>query len=279
MNKIIKLLFVTSLYCSSFNTFSAWIPIGISKNVELMLDTNSIAPIHIEGYENYKEVKLKGNVIKTDHFGSIGEYVTSTIWINCKDTTMIQKSVLIFNKNGSLKEQENTRQNPTSFDTASDNHPFKTLCKDSSTLTPTKKAITKETLEYKQTNANLETKTPQMSEREYQKTIQDMDKKIAAALSHRSRLHSGRDPENPDIITKVTKENILANTKKDLELTCKRLKLLREKEQFIRDQNFTIGQIQLVSVYQSMQSDRQRVHKKIDSIKAQGGKADMCSTM
>jgi len=62
-------------------------------------------------------------------------------------------------------------------------------------------------------------------------------------------------------------------------LTCKRLKLLREKEQFIRDQNFTIGQIQLVSVYQSMQSDRQRVHKKIDSIKAQGGKADMCSTM
>lgn len=281
--KIIRSLLTISVSLTSFSAFSASISLGTVNGIHYTADTTFV-PVDIDNYRQYKEVKLKGNAIKKiSNKINAGDYGEGVIWIDCKNKVQISKSYLSFNSNGSLKEKTiHAGETPYSFIEKNENNsPLNNLCQNSSALISHPSLVRDSTNinEYHEPNEKTDKKISAMSQKEYQKNIRNMDKNMAALTSHRSRLHSGRDPENPDIITKVTKENILANTKKDLELTCKKIKLLNQKKRFILDQDFYTKDLDLVPVFESLRNNRIRVTEKSNSIRAKGGQPDICLDM
>lgn len=283
IDKIIKSLLTISVSLTSFSAFSASISLGSVQGIKLIADTTFI-PVNIDGYQQYKEIKIKTNVTKTTNNGlNVGEYGEEILWIDCKNKAAISKFSLLHNPDGSIKkEQIHASDQPFSFVEKNEkNNPLNNLCQNSSALTshPSLVRNLKNIEEYQSIKKYTDGKPSTMSRKEYQQTLYDMNKKISALVSHRSRLHSGRDPENPDIITKVTKENILANTKKDFELTCKKLKLLNQQKKFILDQDFYTKDLDLVPILESLRNERIRVREKGESIKEKGGKADICLDM
>ena len=283
IDKIIKSLLTISVSLTSFSAFSASISLGTANGIRIAVD-KTFVPVDIDDYQQYKEVKLKINAIKkiSNEF-NVGDYGEGVIWIDCKNKARINKAYKFFNSDGSLKEKQiNAGDTPSSFLEKNESNSYlHNLCQNISNLNQHQSLTrnSKKNDQYEGFAHIPHNKSPTMSRKEYQQTLYDMNKKISALVSHRSRLHSGRDPENPDIITKVTKENILANTKKDFELTCKKLKLLNQQKKFILDQNFYTKDLDLVPILESLRNERIRVRKKSDSIKEKGGKADICLDM
>ena len=283
IDKIIKSLLTISVSLTSFSAFSASISLGTANGIRIAVDKTFI-PVDIDDYQQYKEVKLKINAIKkTSNELNVGDYGEGVIWIDCKNKARINKAYKFFNSDGSLKEKQiNAGDTPSSFLEKNESNSYlHNLCQNISNLNQHQSLTrnSKNIDDYEGFDDISHIKSPTMSRKEYQQTLYDMNKKISALVSHRSRLHSGRDPENPDIITKVTKENILANTKKDFELTCKKLKLLNQQKKFILDQNFYTKDLDLVPILESLRNERIRVREKSDSIKEKGGKADICLDM
>ena len=283
IDKIIKSLLTISVSLTSFSAFSASISLGTANGIRIAVDKTFI-PVDIDDYQQYKEVKLKINAIKkTSNELNVGDYGEGVIWIDCKNKARINKAYKFFNSDGSLKEKQiNAGDTPSSFLEKNESNSYlHNLCQNISNLNQHQSLTrnSKNIDDYEGFDDISHIKSPTMSRKEYQQTLYDMNKKISALVSHRSRLHSGRDPENPDIITKVTKENILANTKKDFELTCKKLKLLNQQKKFILDQDFYTKDLDLVPILESLRNERIRVRKKSDSIKEKGGKADICLDM
>lgn len=283
IDKIIKSLLTISVSLTSFSAFSASISLGTANGIRIAVDKTFI-PVDIDDYQQYKEVKLKINAIKkTSNELNVGDYGEGVIWIDCKNKARINKAYKFFNSDGSLKEKQiNAGDTPSSFLEKNESNSYlHNLCQNISNLSQHQFLTrnSKNIDDYEGFDDISHIKSPTMSRKEYQQTLYDMNKKISALVSHRSRLHSGRDPENPDIITKVTKENILANTKKDFELTCKKLKLLNQQKKFILDQDFYTKDLDLVPILESLRNERIRVRKKSDSIKEKGGKADICLDM
>ena len=283
IDKIIKSLLTISVSLTSFSAFSASISLGTANGIRIAVDKTFI-PVDIDDYQQYKEVKLKINAIKkiSNEF-NVGDYGEGVIWIDCKNKARINKAYKFFNSDGSLKEKQiNAGDTPSSFLEKNESNSYlHNLCQNISNLSQHQFLTrnSKNIDDYEGFDDISHIKSPTMSRKEYQQTLYDMNKKISALVSHRSRLHSGRDPENPDIITKVTKENILANTKKDFELTCKKLKLLNQQKKFILDQDFYTKDLDLVPILESLRNERIRVREKSDSIKEKGGKADICLDM
>ena len=283
IDKIIKSLLTISVSLTSFSAFSASISLGTANGIRIAVD-KTFVPVDIDDYQQYKEVKLKINAIKkiSNEF-NVGDYGEGVIWIDCKNKARINKAYKFFNSDGSLKEKQiNAGDTPSSFLEKNESNSYlHNLCQNISNLSQHQFLTrnSKNIDDYEGFDDISHIKSPTMSRKEYQQTLYDMNKKISALVSHRSRLHSGRDPENPDIITKVTKENILANTKKDFELTCKKLKLLNQQKKFILDQNFYTKDLDLVPILESLRNERIRVREKSDSIKEKGGKADICLDM
>ena len=283
IDKIIKSLLTISVSLTSFSAFSASISLGTANGIRIAVD-KTFVPVDIDDYQQYKEVKLKINAIKkiSNEF-NVGDYGEGVIWIDCKNKARINKAYKFFNSDGSLKEKQiNAGDTPSSFLEKNESNSYlHNLCQNISNLNQHQSLTrnSKNIDDYEGFDDISHIKSPTMSRKEYQQTLYDMNKKISALVSHRSRLHSGRDPENPDIITKVTKENILANTKKDFELTCKKLKLLNQQKKFILDQNFYTKDLDLVPILESLRNERIRVREKSDSIKEKGGKADICLDM
>ena len=283
IDKIIKSLLTISVSLTSFSAFSASISLGTANGIRIAVD-KTFVPVDIDDYQQYKEVKLKINAIKkTSNELNVGDYGEGVIWIDCKNKARINKAYKFFNSDGSLKEKQiNAGDTPSSFLEKNESNSYlHNLCQNISNLNQHQSLTrnSKNIDDYEGFDDISHIKSPTMSRKEYQQTLYDMNKKISALVSHRSRLHSGRDPENPDIITKVTKENILANTKKDFELTCKKLKLLNQQKKFILDQNFYTKDLDLVPILESLRNERIRVREKSDSIKEKGGKADICLDM
>ena len=283
IDKIIKSLLTISVSLTSFSAFSASISLGTANGIRIAVD-KTFVPVDIDDYQQYKEVKLKINAIKkTSNELNVGDYGEGVIWIDCKNKARINKAYKFFNSDGSLKEKQiNAGDTPSSFLEKNESNSYlHNLCQNISNLNQHQSLTrnSKNIDDYEGFDDISHIKSPTMSRKEYQQTLYDMNKKISSLVSHRSRLHSGRDPENPDIITKVTKENILANTKKDFELTCKKLKLLNQQKKFILDQNFYTKDLDLVPILESLRNERIRVRKKSDSIKEKGGKADICLDM
>ena len=283
IDKIIKSLLTISVSLTSFSAFSASISLGTANGIRIAVD-KTFVPVDIDDYQQYKEVKLKINAIKkiSNEF-NVGDYGEGVIWIDCKNKARINKAYKFFNSDGSLKEKQiNAGDTPSSFLEKNESNSYlHNLCQNISNLNQHQSLTrnSKNIDDYEGFDDISHIKSPTMSRKEYQQTLYDMNKKISALVSHRSRLHSGRDPENPDIITKVTKENILANTKKDFELTCKKLKLLNQQKKFILDQDFYTKDLDLVPILESLRNERIRVREKSDSIKEKGGKADICLDM
>ena len=283
IDKIIKSLLTISVSLTSFSAFSASISLGTANGIRIAVD-KTFVPVDIDDYQQYKEVKLKINAIKkiSNEF-NVGDYGEGVIWIDCKNKARINKAYKFFNSDGSLKEKQiNAGDTPSSFLEKNESNSYlHNLCQNISNLNQHQSLTrnSKNIDDYEGFDDISHIKSPTMSRKEYQQTLYDMNKKISALVSHRSRLHSGRDPENPDIITKVTKENILANTKKDFELTCKKLKLLNQQKKFILDQNFYTKDLDLVPILESLRNERIRVREKGESIKEKGGKADICLDM
>lgn len=283
IDKIIKSLLTISVSLTSFSAFSASISLGTANGIRIAVD-KTFVPVDIDDYQQYKEVKLKINAIKkiSNEF-NVGDYGEGVIWIDCKNKARINKAYKFFNSDGSLKEKQiNAGDTPSSFLEKNESNSYlHNLCQNISNLSQHQFLTrnSKNIDDYEGFDDISHIKSPTMSRKEYQQTLYDMNKKISALVSHRSRLHSGRDPENPDIITKVTKENILANTKKDFELTCKKLKLLNQQKKFILDQDFYTKDLDLVPILESLRNERIRVREKSDSIKEKGGKADICLDM
>ena len=280
IDKIIKSLLTISVSLTSFSAFSASISLGSVQGIKLIADTTFI-PVNIDGYQQYKEIKIKTNVTKTTNNGlNVGEYGEEILWIDCKNKAAISKFSLLHNPDGSIKkEQIHASDQPFSFVEKNEkNNPLNNLCQNSSALTshPYLVRNLKNIEEYHSFKKVGDEKPSTMSRKEYQQTLYDMNKKISALVSHRSRLHSGRDPENPDIITTATKANLLANTEKDFELTCKKIKLLNEQKQFILDQNSFTRDLDLVPVFETLRNERIRIMKKGNSIRAQAGNVDIC---
>ncbi len=283
IDKIIKSLLTISVSLTSFSAFSASISLGTANGIRIAVDKTFI-PVDIDDYQQYKEVKLKINAIKkTSNELNVGDYGEGVIWIDCKNKARINKAYKFFNSDGSLKEKQiNAGDTPSSFLEKNESNSYlHNLCQNISNLSQHQFLTrnSKNIDDYEGFDDISHIKSPTMSRKEYQQTLYDMNKKISALVSHRSRLHSGRDPENPDIITKVTKENILANTKKDFELTCKKLKLLNQQKKFILDQDFYTKDLDLVPILESLRNERIRVREKGESIKEKGGKADICLDM
>ena len=283
IDKIIKSLLTISVSLTSFSAFSASISLGTANGIRIAVD-KTFVPVDIDDYQQYKEVKLKINAIKkTSNELNVGDYGEGVIWIDCKNKARINKAYKFFNSDGSLKEKQiNAGDTPSSFLEKNESNSYlHNLCQNISNLSQHQSLTrnSKNIDDYEGFADIPHIKSPTMSRKEYQQTLYDMNKKISALVSHRSRLHSGRDPENPDIITKVTKENILANTKKDFELTCKKLKLLNQQKKFILDQDFYTKDLDLVPILESLRNERIRVREKSDSIKEKGGKADICLDM
>lgn len=283
IDKIIRSLLTISVSLTSFSAFSASISLGTANGSRIAVD-KTFVPVDIDDYQQYKEVKLKINAIKkTSNELNVGDYGEGVIWIDCKNKARINKAYKFFNSDGSLKEKQiNAGDTPSSFLEKNESNSYlHNLCQNISNLSQHQFLTrnSKNIDDYEGFDDISHIKSPTMSRKEYQQTLYDMNKKISALVSHRSRLHSGRDPENPDIITKVTKENILANTKKDFELTCKKLKLLNQQKKFILDQDFYTKDLDLVPILESLRNERIRVREKSDSIKEKGGKADICLDM
>jgi len=219
IDKIIKSLLTISVSLTSFSAFSASISLGTANGIRIAVD-KTFVPVDIDDYQQYKEVKLKINAIKkiSNEF-NVGDYGEGVIWIDCKNKARINKAYKFFNSDGSLKEKQiNAGDTPSSFLEKNESNSYlHNLCQNISNLSQHQSLTrnSKNIDDYEGFADIPHIKSPTMSRKEYQQTLYDMNKKISALVSHRSRLHSGRDPENPDIITKVTKENILANTKKD----------------------------------------------------------------
>lgn len=245
-----------------------------------MADTTYI-PININGYQNYKEVKVKMKALETTNMVQSGESAEIITWLDCKNQKYILKAFSIFNRDGSFKEEMHVSDTPISLlEAGKKDGPMAYLCKSNVSL---KKhpSLTRDSTEaidlIDQRKAKKVNQTaPQMSKMEYRQVIQNMDKKMAELSSHRSRLHTSRDPENPDIIRKDTPENRLAISKKSLELTCKKIKILKEQESFVNEQNFSTKNLDLVPIVNTRISEMGRVENLIASIKAKGAKADRC---
>lgn len=284
IDKIIRSLLTISISLTSFSTFSGAISLGSVKGVKAMADTTFI-PVNIDGYQQYKEIKLKINITNTANNGfNVGEYGEGVYWIDCKNKLSILRFTLIFNPDGSLQEEriQSANTKPESFLEKNERNSFlNNLCQNSLALIPHPSLIRslKNIDEYKYIALKKEKNISVKSQKEYKQNIRDIDNKMAKISSHRSRLHSGRDPENPDILTKVTKENTLAVIKKDFELTCEKLKLLNQQKKFIFDQDFYTKDFDLVPVFETLRNERIRAREMSEAIKTKGGKADICLDM
>lgn len=280
LKKATRFLLTISVSLTSFSVFSAWIDIGSHEGIKYTADTTYI-PINIDGYQHYKEVKVKMKAFETTHSFQSGESTEVITWLDCKNQTYITKAVLIYNRDSSFKEALYVSDRPISLlEKNKQNNPIAYLCKSNVSLKQhpslTRDSIESIDLMIQKEARKVNQTAPQMSKMEYRQVIQNMDKKMAELSSHRSRLHPSRDPENPDIIRKDTPENRLATSKKALELTCKKIKILKEQESFVKEQNFSTKNLDLVPIVNTRISEMGRVEDLIASIKAKGAKADRC---
>lgn len=277
-------LLTISVSLTSFSAFSAWVDIGTYAGIKYLADTKFL-PISINGYQQYKEVKIKGSAIDSSAdvlFEEIGESVELITWIDCKNQKYIIKARSFFNRDGSLKQvsQPDNREMSITGLTERNNSPLPYLCKNS-TLLKQHPSLIRDSMDSidlmnQRTVEPIKQKTPQMSKMEYNQILQNMDKKASALSSHRSRLHPSRDPENPDILRKDTPANRLAINKKELELTCQKIKILKEQERFVMEQNFYSKHSDLVPIIYTLKSERIRVVNLVDFIKSKGVKANIC---
>lgn len=281
LNKATRLLLTISVSLISFSTSSAWIDLGSHDGIRSMGDTRYI-PINIIGYEQYKEINIKMKAFEKTYNFQSGEHAEIIFWVDCKNQKYITKAISVFNRDNSFKGIIQVGDRPKSLLSKSEEYnPITYLCKNS-VLLKRHPSLTRDSTDSivlmnqrQEAFGTVNQTAPQMSQIEYRQVIQNMDKKIAKLSSHRSRLHPSRDPENPDILRQDTPANRLSINKKELELTCQKIKILKEQERLVVEQNVS-KQSDLVPITYTLKSERIRVQNLVDLIRSKGVKANFC---
>lgn len=115
-----------------------------------------------------------------------------------------------------------------------------------------------------------------MESREYRIYGEKMEKQISALSSHRSRLHPQRDPENTDRIVERSKKNQIAMFKKDIELTCKKIKLMDEHRVVVEQHNYRDKIFILPSYKKTIEFEFRRIDDTQRQLKLLGAQAPKC---